>query len=320
MKRFVVGIDVGGTNTELAIVDNNGIVYDGIHVKTDCCDSFEDYIIHLNNGINELIVKNNLRGKIEKIGVGAPNANYFSGNIEFAPNLKWKGILPFASMLEEKSGLPVVLTNDANAAAIGEKVFGGAKKLTDFVVVTLGTGLGSGFFVNNQLLYGHDGFAGEMGHAIVSSDKKRVCGCGRYGCLETYVSATGIVKTALEKLAHDPKKSILKTINSENLSSFDIYSAAKNGDVIALEVFDDTARILAIALANVVTITSPQAIFLAGGLALSGDVLMNPLTVYFDHYLLKLYRGKVNLLFSSLLDKNTGLLGAAALAFENNEV
>lgn len=318
MKRFVLGIDIGGTNTELAIVDNEGTIYDGFNVSTHSCEAFEDYIALIGDGITDLIKRNHFDGKIEKIGVGAPNGNFFSGNIEFAPNLKWKGILPFASMLEEKIGLPVVLTNDANAAAIGEKVFGGAKDLADFVVVTLGTGLGSGFFVNNQLLYGHDGFAGEMGHAIVSSDKKRVCGCGRYGCLETYVSATGIVKTALEKIMLNPKESILKSIDSDKLSSFDIYSAAKNGDAIALEVFDDTARILAIALANVVTITSPRAIFLTGGLALSGDILMNPLTVYFDHYLLKLYRGKVNLLFSSLIDKNTGLLGAAALAFNNN--
>ena len=314
MKRFVVGIDVGGTNTEIAIVDNDGEILDGYNVSTRCCESFEEYIMLIGEGIAELIKRNKLEGKIEKIGVGAPNANFYSGNIEHAPNLLWKGILPFAEMLTKKTGLQVVLTNDANAAAIGEQFFGGAKGMNDFIMVTLGTGLGSGIFCNGKLIYGHDGFAGELGHTLVDTNRGRLCGCGRRGCLETYVSSTGIVTTAIEMLTSTKEKSLLKKIPYNQLTSLDIANAANAGDDIAIKAFDFTGKMLAIALVNAVSITSPKSIFLSGGLMKSGDLLLKPLKMHYNQQVLPLFKDKVSIQVSELLDKNTGLLGAAALA------
>jgi glucokinase len=318
MKRFVVGIDVGGTNTEVAIIDNDGAILDGFNVSTRCCESFDQYISLISDGVSDMIKRNNFEQKIERIGVGAPNANFFSGNIEHAPNLLWKGILPFASMLQEKTNIPVVLTNDANAAAIGEHVFGGATGMNDFIVVTLGTGLGSGIFSNGKLIYGHDGFAGELGHTLVETNHGRLCGCGRRGCLETYVSSTGIVTTAIELLANNQEKSVLKEIPANQLTSLDISNAANAGDAVAIKAFEYTGKMLAIALANVVSITSPEAIFISGGLVKSGKLLFDPLIENYNNCVMTLFKGKVKILPSLLCDKNTGLLGAAALAFNNN--
>lgn len=316
MKKFVVGIDVGGTNTEFAIVDNEGNIIDSLNVSTRCCEDFEVYIAMIGDGILDMLGRNGLIDKVHKIGVGAPNANFFTGTIENAPNLLWKGILPFAEMLTHKTGIPVVLTNDANAAAIGEYVFGGAKNMKDFILVTLGTGLGSGFFCNGKLVYGSDGFAGELGHTLVETSHGRLCGCGRRGCLETYVSSTGIVTTTIELLSNSTDSSVLKDIPSNQLTSLDVATAASNGDLIAIKAFRHTGKMLAIALANAVAITSPEAIFLSGGLVKSGKLLFDPLIEYYNQCVLPLYHGKVQILPSQLLDKNTGLLGAAALAMQ----
>jgi len=316
MKKFVVGIDVGGTNTEIAIIDDEGNIIDSYNVSTRCCEDFDVYISMIGDGLLDMIGRNGLIDKVEKIGVGAPNANFFTGTIENAPNLLWKGMLPFAEMLTNKTGIPVVLTNDANAAAIGEHVFGGAKNMFDFILVTLGTGLGSGLFCQGKLLYGNDGFAGELGHTLVEINQGRLCGCGRRGCLETYVSSPGIVTTAIEMLSNSSEYSVLKEIPANQLTSLDIANAANNGDAIALQAFDFTAKILAIALANVVAISSPEAIFLSGGLAKSEGLLFDPLNKYYDQYVLPLFKGKVKILPSMLINKNTGLLGAAALAMK----
>lgn len=318
MNKFSVAIDIGGTNTELAIVDDLGNVICHNSFQTTHNDTFNGYIQAIASEVNSMVEIQNLKGQIEKIGVGAPNANYYSGCIEYAPNLIWKGVLPLTELLSNFTNLPVVLTNDANAAAIGESVFGNARGYSDFVLVTLGTGLGSGFFVNGHLMYGNDGFAGELGHVVVDRNSNRLCGCGRKGCLETYASSTGIVKTAIEKLSHTDTPSLLRNIALENMTSLDIANAATQGDKLALEIFDFTADILAAALANMVAITSPKAIILSGGLAKSGELLLRPLRVYFENYLLPLYKNKVEILPSALIDKNTGLLGAAALAFNNN--
>ncbi len=317
MNKYAVAIDIGGTNTELAIVDDNGNVINHNSFKTTNNDSFDGYIQAVAYEVNRMINVNQLEGKIEKIGVGAPNANFYSGCIENAPNLIWKGILPLTDLLSSYTKLPVVLTNDANAAAIGEYTFGNARDFNDFVLVTLGTGLGSGFFVNGHLMYGNDGFAGELGHVVVDRNSNRLCGCGRHGCLETYASSTGIVKTAIEMLEKQDKPSLLRVFPQENITSLDIANAASEGDLLALEIFDFTADVLAGALANMVTITSPKAIILSGGLAKSGDLLLIPLRHYFEKYLLPLYKNKVLIMPSALIDKNTGLLGAAALAFNN---
>ncbi len=316
MKKYVVGVDVGGTNTEYAIIDEEGKIYANRNISTRCCETFDEYISFLAEDILKLAEENGFKGKIERIGVGAPNANYFSGNIEYAPNLLWKGVLPFAEMLSSQTGIPVVLTNDANAAAIGEMVYGGAKEMKDFVIVTLGTGLGSGFVCNGELLYGSDGFAGELGHCIVSLDNSRLCGCGRYGCLETFVSATGIVRTAIELLEKSDCKSKLRGIDYEELNSLKIAEAATEGDEIALKAFDKTAFYLALALVNVTAITVPEAYFISGGLCKAGNLLFDPLNKYYNEMILPLFKGKTKILKSELIDKNTGLLGAAALAFK----
>lgn len=318
MNKYAVAIDIGGTNTELAIVDDSGNVITHNSFKTTSDNSFEDYIHAISVEVERLIESHNLAGKIVKIGVGAPNANFYSGCVEHAPNLIWKGVLPLTELLSKYTQLPVVLTNDANAAAIGEHAFGNAHNYNDFVLVTLGTGLGSGFFVNGDLMYGSDGFAGELGHVVVDRNSDRLCGCGRKGCLETYASSTGIVKTAIEKLKTSDKPSVLRNIPLENITSLEIANAATAGDELALEIFDFTADVLAAALANMVAITSPKAIILSGGLAKSGDLLLKPLRIYFENYLLPLFKNKVEILPSALIDKNTGLLGAAALAFNNN--
>jgi glucokinase len=251
------------------------------------------------------------------LGLGAPNANYYTGNIEFAVNLLWTGVLPIAQKLKEHfAGLPVVITNDANAAAIGEMVYGGAKGMADFVVVTLGTGLGSGIVAGGELLYGHDGFAGELGHIIVTPDG-RECGCGRKGCLETYASASGIIRTVYKLLADHRGDSELKSISFNELSADMITKAAINRDPIAIEAFAHTGRLLGLALANMITITSPEAIFLFGGLAKAGKYIFDPVKEHMEENLLKFWKGKVKLLPSGLNDEtNAAVLGSAALAWK----
>lgn len=248
---------------------------------------------------------------------GAPNGNYFSGSIEFAPNLPWKGVIPFAQMLEERIGIPVALTNDANAAAIGEMTYGAARGMKDFIEVTLGTGVGSGIVINGQLVYGHDGFAGELGHVIMRRNNGRLCGCGRNGCLEAYASATGVARTAREILDLKPDSpTLLRNIPVEDITSKDVYDAAVAGDKIAIEIFNFTGRILGEAFADFVAFSSPEAIILFGGLAKAGDFILKPTKENMEKNLLKVFKNKVKILFSGLKEDDAAVLGASALGWE----
>lgn len=318
-KDIVVGVDVGGTNTEVGFVNIDGRVLLKETISTRSFADFKDFIDELSLLILNRIEINGYSNRVKAIGVGAPNGNYYQGTIEHAPNLQWKGILPFVKMLEDSTQLKVVLTNDANAAAMGESIYGGAKGMKHFSVITLGTGLGSGIVCDAKMLYGNDGFAGELGHTIVEIDSNRLCGCGRYGCLETYVSATGIVKTAREMLENTEVDSILRKISPELLTSIDIAKAVHEKDLIASMSFDFTAKILAVSLANLTAITSPEAIFVTGGLAKAGDILFNPLNSYYDEFVMQLFKGKTKILPSQLQGENSGMLGAAALAYREFE-
>ncbi len=315
MKEFCIGIDIGGTNTVFGVVDINGNFIAENSIPTKKYQTIEEFIEALSKAINYSLAQIGGNYILKGIGIGAPNGNYHNGTIEYAPNLNWKGIVPIADLLNKQFHVPVVLTNDANAAAMGEMIYGAAKGLKDFIVITLGTGLGSGFVVDGKIVYGHDGFAGELGHVIYDPEG-RLCGCGRKGCLETYASATGIVKTVFELLNKSGEKSLLRAIDKEKLNSKDIYEAAIQGDKIALEAFDFTALVLGRKLADAVAITSPEAIFLFGGLALSGDYILVPTKKYMEENLLKIYQNKVRVELSGLMGKNAAILGAAALIWK----
>ncbi len=315
MKEFCIGIDIGGTNTVFGVVDINGNFIAENSIPTKKYQTIEEFIEALSKAINYSLAQIGGNYILKGIGIGAPNGNYHNGTIEYAPNLNWKGIVPIADLLNKQFHVPVVLTNDANAAAMGEMIYGAAKGLKDFIVITLGTGLGSGFVVDGKIVYGHDGFAGELGHVIYDPEG-RLCGCGRKGCLETYASATGIVKTVFELLSKSGEESLLRAIDKEKLNSKDIYEAAVQGDKIALEAFDFTALVLGRKLADAVAITSPEAIFLFGGLALSGDYILVPTKKYMEENLLKIYQNKVRVELSGLMGKNAAILGAAALIWK----
>ena len=315
-KPYVVGIDIGGTNTVFGIVDARGTIIDNGSIKTGKHSKIEDYVNELYENLFQLLEKNEAVDKIAGIGVGAPNGNYFNGTIEFAPNLPWRGVLPLADMLSEKFGIPVALTNDANAAAIGEMTYGAARGLKDFIMITLGTGVGSGIVVNGQLVYGHDGFAGELGHVIVKPVNGRACGCGRTGCLETYASATGVARTAREFLEIRKDNSLLRQIPIQDITSKDVYDAAIAGDQIAKDIFEYTGDILGEAFANFTAFSSPKAIILFGGLAKSGDLIMKPIKESMERNMLNIYKNKVQLLFSELKESDAAVLGASALGWE----
>ena len=314
-KPYVIGVDLGGTNTVFGIVDARGNVVVNASIKTAVHNEIELYLDDLVVGLNMLIEQVGGKDKIRGIGVGAPNGNYFNGSIEFAPNLPWKGKIPLAQMLQERIGIPVALTNDANAAAIGEITYGAARGMKDFIVITLGTGVGSGIVVGGQLVYGHDGFAGELGHMIVRRNG-RMCGCGRQGCLETYTSATGVARTAREYLSIRSDESLLRSVDVESITSKDVYDAAMQGDALALEIFEATGAILGESFADFVTFSSPEAIILFGGLTKSGDLLMNPIKHHMEKNLLPIYKGKTKLLFSQLKESDAAVLGASALGWE----
>lgn len=314
MTDVVAGVDIGGTNSPFGFVDANGNILGKGSIRTSDFELFEDYLAALLNEIDAAagMIKDI---KIIGYGIGAPNGNYYTGSIDNAPNLRWKGKILFSEMVKSKTGLPAYLTNDANAAAIGEKVFGNAKDMNDFIIVTLGTGLGSGIFCGGQLLYGSTGFAGELGHTIVV-DGGRQCGCGRRGCLETYASATGIVKTVNELLGNNSYTSSLK--GKENIDSKLIYEAAVAGDKLALDAFEYTGEILGKALANAAAFSSPEAIFLFGGLANSGKYIFEPTIKYMEENMLNNFKGTVKVLPSGLKENTAAILGAAALCW--NEI
>ena len=315
-KPYVVGIDIGGTNTVFGIVDARGTIIASGSIKTNKFNEVEDYVNELHTELFRLLEQNNATDKIMGIGVGAPNGNYFNGTIEFAPNLPWRGVIPLAQMLTDRFGIPVSLTNDANAAAIGEMTYGAARGMKDFIMITLGTGVGSGIVVNGQLVYGHDGFAGELGHVIVRPNNGRLCGCGRTGCLEAYTSATGVARTAREFLEVRNDPSSLRQIPIQDITSKDVYDAAITGDKLALEIFDYTGKILGEAFANFIAFSSPKAIILFGGLAKAGDLILKPIKEAMDRNTLNIYKGKVKIMFSELKESDAAVLGASALGWE----
>ncbi len=310
--KLAVGVDIGGTNTVFGLVDEKGNCLAQDSIKTSEYSLVNDFVAAIYKRVNVLIsTQNNV--EIIGIGIGAPNGNYYTGTIDFAPNLNWNGIVPLAELFKECFNVPVFLTNDANAAAMGERIYGAAKNVKDLVVVTLGTGLGSGFVVNGKLVYGHDGFAGELGHTIVEKNG-RLCGCGRKGCLETYASATGIVKTAKEFLANS-SDSLLCDV--EEITSKSIADAAEKGDELALNIFDFTAEKLGFALANTVAITSPSLIVFFGGLAQSGELIIGPTKKYMELNLLKIFKNKIDIIPSGLNASNSAILGASSLVWQN---
>lgn len=317
-KPYVLGIDIGGTNTVFGIVDARGHVVASDSIKTRKHANFDDYIAELHTEIERLLKANEVENEIQGIGIGAPNANYYTGEIQNAPNLPWgSGILPIAEKMSQAfGGVPVAVTNDANAAALGEMTYGAARGMKDFIMITLGTGVGSGIVVNGQLVYGHDGFAGELGHVIMKRNNGRVCGCGRTGCLEAYCSATGVARTAREFLEVRSDPSTLRNFDIEMITSKDVYDAAVAGDKLAKEIFEYTATILGEALADMVAFSSPQAIILFGGLAKSGDLLLKPLRETFEKSLFPIFRGKTKIILSELKESDAAVLGASALGWE----
>lgn len=320
MKPYVMGIDIGGTNTVFGIVDARGSVIASASIKTAKHSKIEDYLDELYTEATRLIEANDATDKINGIGIGAPNANYFTGTIEDGVNLPWPTPIPLAKLVREKFGEPVAITNDANAAAIGEMTYGAARGLKDFIMITLGTGVGSGIVINGQVVYGHDGFAGELGHMIVKRNNGRLCGCGRTGCLEAYCSATGVARTAREFLEIRTEPSLLRNLDIDQITSKDVYDAAMNGDKLAQDVFDYTGTILGEAMADMTVFSSPAAFILFGGLAKSGELLLKPLRNAMDKSMLKCFKGKPKVLLSELKEADAAVLGASALGWEAKPV
>lgn len=310
-ENLVCGIDIGGTNTTAGLVTPNGEIVLRKNMPTVGLDTAEEFIDAVSAMVLSMVSEAGC--ELAGIGIGAPNGNFYNGTIEFAPNLPWKGVIHFADLIKKHfPDAEVLLTNDANAAAWGERIYGAAKGENDFIMITLGTGVGSGIVANGNLIYGHDGFAGEIGHTIVDPNGRQ-CGCGRKGCLETYTSASGVVKTALELLESAQQKSLLSKIPPEKITSKEIADAALKGDKLAIEVFDKTAYYLALKLSDAVAHTSPSSIYIFGGVAKAGDLLMLPLKKYFNEFLLQIYKNKVELKWSALPDNDAAILGAASL-------
>ena len=321
LKPYVIGLDLGGTNSVFGIVDSRGDIKATTAIKTQgygtdvaayvdaCCEALQ-IIIDQVGGIE----------KIKAMGIGAPNGNYYNGTIEFAPNLEWghDGIVPLAKMFSDKLGIPVALTNDANAAAIGEMTYGVARGMKNFIVITLGTGVGSGIVVNGQLVYGCDGFAGELGHVIVK-ENGRPCGCGRKGCLETYCSATGVARSAREFLANSDEPSLLRDLDPEKITSYDVSVAAGKGDKLAKDIYEFTGEILGRACANFAAFSSPEAFIFFGGLTKAGSLIMDPIKKAYDDSILSIFKGKAKFLVSGLDGSSAAVLGASAVGWDIQE-
>ncbi len=316
--EVTLGIDIGGTNTVFGFVSRSGSILAESSMTTNASEPADLYVARLYVKIKEMLDKVGDTIDLKGIGIGAPNANYYKGTVEYPPNLKWDGVTELVKMFQQYYTIPVAITNDANAAAIGEMKFGAAKGMKNFIVIALGTGLGSGIVVDGKIVYGHDGFAGELGHVIVDVNG-RMCGCGRRGCLETYVSAGGICRTVFELLAERKDESDLRKVSFNQLTSKMISEAALRGDAIALAAFEETGRILGLKLADAVTHTSPEAIILFGGLSAAGELLFNPTQRYMEEYMLNIFKNKVKLLPSGLREGNTAVLGASALMWNELE-
>jgi glucokinase len=316
-QELAIGIDIGGTNTVFGIVDHRGdISYRGA-ISTRKHNNITDYITELHAALKPAIDEVGGIGAIKGMGVGAPNGNFYTGTIEYAPNLPWKGIIPLAQLISEKFGVPCSLTNDANAAAVGEMMYGVARGMKDFIMITLGTGVGSGIVANGQLIYGHDGFAGELGHTTIIPEGRKHKGTGLHGSLEAYASATGVALTAIEFLDKDPHRdSLLRNYAKEEIDSRVVYDCAIQGDALAQEVYAYTGKILGLALANFVMFSSPEAIVLFGGMTKAGDLILQPTRVQMEKSLLPIFQNKVKLLFSELKEADAAILGASALVWE----
>ncbi|MBR0274969.1 MAG: ROK family protein [Prevotella sp.] len=318
MKPYVIGLDLGGTNSVFGIVDSRGEIKATTAIKTGGYDSAEDYVEACVNALQPIIEQVGGIETIKAMGIGAPNGNYYNGTIEFAPNLPWAhtSVVPLAKMFSDKLGVPVALTNDANAAAIGEMVYGVARGMKNFIVITLGTGVGSGIVVNGQLLYGSDGFAGELGHVIMRRENGRPCGCGRKGCLEAYCSATGVARTARELLATTDRPSLLRELNPEEITSLDVSIAAGKGDELANEIYEFTGKMLGEACADFAAFSSPEAFIFFGGMTKAGELIMKPIREAYDKQVLKIFKGKAQFLVSGLDGASAAVLGASAVGWE----
>jgi len=316
MEQLVLGIDIGGTGTKFGIVDRVGNVLFSSEISTKKHHTVESFIDDLHKSITPLIENAGGIGRIKGIGVGAPNGNFYTGTIEYAPNLPWKGIIPLSKMIQDEFKLPVVLTNDANAAALGEMMYGAAQGMNDFIMITLGTGVGSGIVANGKLIYGHDGFAGELGHTIIIPEGRFHPGTGKKGSLESYASATGVSLTALEMLEKSNEPSLLRKIPKHEMDSKRVYDAAMAGDQLAKDIFEYTGKILGMALANFVMFSSPEAIILFGGLTKSGDLILKPTREHMEANVIQIFQNKVKILVSHLRESDAAILGASALAWE----
>lgn len=315
-KPYVLGLDMGGTNSVLGIVDARGHVIARTSIKTQDYKDIKKYVDALYNAAIQIIEPVGGMEMFRGIGAGAPNGNYYTGNIEHAPNLPWKGIVPFSELMAEKFGMPCTITNDANAAAMGEMTYGAAKGMKNFIMITLGTGVGSGIVIDGKVVYGHDGFAGELGHTVaVRGENARLCGCGGRGHLEAYASATGVARTAKEILTTTKKKSLLRDLDIDNITSKDVYDAAEKGDEIAKDIFDFTGTILGQKLADFIAFSAPEAIIMFGGLTKSGHWILDPVVKAMNENVMGIWKNKVKVMFSDLKEADAAVLGASALAW-----
>jgi len=316
-KPYVLGLDMGGTNSVLGIVDARGHVIARTSIKTQQYTDINDYVQALYDEAEKIIIPVGGIELFRGIGAGAPNANYYTGNIEHAANLPWKGIVPFCKLMSEKFGIPCTVTNDANAAAQGEMMYGVARGMKNFIMVTLGTGVGGGVIIDGKLVYGHDGFAGELGHCKIDhSPNARLCGCGQKGCIEAYASATGVARTAKEIVSSTNEKTMLRDLDIDNITSYDVFKAAEAGDEVAKRIFDYTGTLLGQKLADFVAFSAPEAIVLFGGLTKSGHWIKDPVEKALNDNVMAIWKNKVKILFSDLKEADAAVLGASALAWE----
>ena len=321
LKPYVIGLDLGGTNSVFGIVDSRGDIKATTAIKTQNYANVEDYVDASVEALQIIIDQVGGIDKIKAMGIGAPNANYYRGTIEYAPNIVWghECCVPLADMFKNKLGIPVAITNDANAAAIGEMTYGVARGMKNFIVLTLGTGVGSGIVVNGQLVYGCDGFAGELGHVIMRRENGRSCGCGRTGCLEAYCSATGVARTAREFLSTTETPSVLRSIKPEDITSLDVSIAAGKGDELAKRVYEFTGEMLGEACADFAAFSSPEAFIFFGGLTKAGDLIMDPIKRSYDNHVMPIFKGKAQFLISGLDGSSAAVLGASAIGWDIQE-
>ena len=321
IKPYVIGLDLGGTNSVFGIVDSRGDIKATTAIKTQGYETVDEYVEASVEALQIIIDQVGGIEKIKAMGIGAPNGNYYTGTIEFAPNLSWghNGIVPLAKMFSDKLGIPVALTNDANAAAIGEMTYGVARGMKNFIVITLGTGVGSGIVINGQLVYGSDGFAGELGHVIMNRVNGRPCGCGRKGCLEAYCSATGVARTARELIETTDEPSLLREMPAADITSLDVSIAASKGDALAKRIYEFTGNMLGEACADFAAFSSPEAFIFFGGLTKAGALLMDPIKKAYEENVLNIFKGKAKFLVSGLDGSSAAVLGASAVGWDINE-